>query len=458
MRKERDSLGEKEVPDEAWYGVHTVRSLENFHVMGERVPLEIVYGMVKLKWACAKTNRTLGLLSSEKAEAISKACRRILAGGFESQFAIDVFQAGSGTSSNMNVNEVVANVACEELGAARGDRKAIHPNDDVNMGQSTNNVFPSAIKIAGVELSGKLLASARKRRAELRKTEGEFADVLKSGRTHLQDAVPITLGQEFGAYARAIEKDIKRVEAAKLKLHELGAGGNAIGTGVNTKKEFRPVIIRELSLITNETYEGAENGIEITQFLTDVAEMSGAVKLLALDLQKICNDLRLLASGPNTGLREIDLPAVEPGSSIMPGKINPSICEAANMACMAVMGYDHALVLACGAGQLELNTHMPLIGYNLVKAMQIMARACDMLAEKCIAGIVAHRETCTKYFETSAGLATVLNPKLGYDRVAELVKESLATRKTLRQLVLEKQILSAEALDELLKKSTGPNL
>jgi len=458
MRKERDSLGEKEVPDEALYGIHTARSLENFNVMGEPVPAEIIRGMVKLKWACARANRTLGLLDLAKTEAIVKACRRILDGGFENQFAIDVFQAGSGTSSNMNVNEVIANLACEELGAARGDRKAVHPNDDVNMGQSTNNVFPTAIRVAGVELGAKLLGAARALRAGLRAKGEEFADVIKSGRTHLQDAVPVTLGQEFSAYARAIEKDIKRIEAARLKLRELGIGGNAIGTGVNTKKEFRPVIIRELSLITNETYEGAENGVEITQFLTDIAEASAAVRLLALDVNKICNDLRLLASGPNTGFNEIELPAVEPGSSIMPGKINPSICEAANMACLAVMGYDHALSLACGAGQLELNTHMPLIGFNLVKMLQLMTRTCGMLAEKCIAGIKARRDVCARHFETSAGLATVLNPTLGYDRVAELVKESLATRKTLRQLVIEKGIMSAEALDDVLKKSTGPNL
>jgi aspartate ammonia-lyase len=358
----------------------------------------------------------------------------------------------------MNVNEVIANVAAEELGGKKGDRSLVHPNDDVNRGQSTNNTFPSAIKIAAVELGAKLIVAVRGLAAALRAKETEFADVLKSGRTHLQDAVPITLGQEFGAYAFALEKAIQRVELARAKLRKLGVGGNAIGTGINTKKEFRPIITRELSLLTGETYESVENGIEATQFLTDLAEMSGVLKLLALDVQKICNDLRLLASGPNTGLNEIELPAVEPGSSIMPGKINPSICEAATMACIQVQGNDLAVAIACGAGQLELNTHMPLIGASLVKSIRLLDRACAMLAEKCVPGITAHREVCARYFETSAGLATVLNPKLGYDRVAELVKESRRTGKTLRQLVIEKQIMSQPELDAILKSSTGPNL
>jgi aspartate ammonia-lyase len=457
-RMEKDSLGSKEVPESAVYGIHTVRSLENFEAGGEPMPMEIIHGMVKLKWACARANAGLGLLADDKARAIVKACERILAGEFADQFPVDVFQAGSGTSSNMNVNEVVANIAAEELGGKRGDRGRVHPNDDVNRGQSTNNTFPSAIKIAAVELGAKLLASLRKLEDVLRAKGSEFADILKSGRTHLQDAVPVTLGQEFSAYAFALDKAGKRIELARAKLHKLGVGGNAIGTGVNTKKEFRPLIIRELSLLTGETYESVENGIEATQFLTDLAEMSSALKLLALDVQKICNDLRLLASGPNTGFGEIELPAAEPGSSIMPGKVNPSICEAANMACMQVQGNDLAVAIACGAGQLELNTHMPLIGLNLVKSLKILDRTCAMLAEKCVAGITADRDACARYFETSAGLATVLNPKLGYDRVAELVKESRRTGKTLRQLVVEHKIVSEQELDEILKRSTGPNL
>ncbi len=458
MRKERDSLGVKAVPDEAYYGVHTARSLDNFNAAGEPVPVEIIHGMVKLKWACARANQRLGLLSAKKADAIVRACRRVLAGKAADQFAVDVFQAGSGTSSNMNVNEVIANLACVALGGKRGDRKRVHPNDDVNKGESTNNVFPSAIRIASVELSEGLLKSVEALIRQLKRKAAAFSDVVKSGRTHLQDAVPVTLGQEFNAYARALEKGVARVEQAVGKLLELGVGGNAIGTGVNTKKAFRRLILQELNRATGRKYRAAKDGLEATQFMTDLAEMSSALKLLALDILKICNDLRLLSSGPNTGLGEIVLPPVEPGSSIMPGKINPSICEAMNMACIQVVGLDHAVAAACGAGQLELNTHMPLIGCNLVKSFRILDRGCAMLARKCISGIRANREVCRLNFERSAGLATVLNPRLGYDRVAELVQESLRTKKDLRRLVLEKKILSEGELNRILARSTGPNL
>jgi aspartate ammonia-lyase len=458
MRMEKDSLGELPVPDDVYFGIHTIRSMANFKVSGEHIPLEIIYGMVKLKLACARANAALELLNKDKRKAIVQACQRILAGEFDSQFPLDVFQAGSGTSSNMNVNEVIANVANEILGGHKGDRHLVHPNDDVNMGQSTNTIFPAAIRIAGVELSGKLLEAVRRLIGQLRHKETEFADVIKSGRTHLQDAVPVTLGQEFGAWARALEKDIKRLEIARQRTREMGAAGTAIGTGVNTRNDFRPALIRELCTLTGELYEEAENGIEATQFLTDLAELSSALKLLSLDIQKLCNDLRLLGSGPNTGLAEIVLPSVEPGSSIMPGKINPSICEATNMICLQVQGNDLAISLACGAGQLELNTHMPVIGLNLVKSLKILERGCVMLADKCIAGIKANRNVCRRNFEVSAGLPTILNPKLGYDRVAELVKESLVTRKTLRELVLEKQMMTEEEFEAMLKKSTGPNL
>jgi aspartate ammonia-lyase len=458
VRIEKDSLGEVQVPDEAYYGAQSCRSRDNFNAAGEKLPLDIVYGIVKLKWACARANHVLGLLDERKKNAIEKACQRVLNGEFDDQFVIDVFQAGSGTSSNMNVNEVVANVAAEELGGKRGDRKTVHPNDDVNQGQSTNNVFPSAIKVAAVQLTVELIECLKKLIGALENKAREFAGVIKSGRTHLQDAVPVTLGQEFGAYARALEKDLGRLREARVKICELGVGGNAIGTGVNTKPPFRACIIEALRDITREPYRVAENGIEITQFLTDLADLSAALRMTAMDIGKICNDLRLLVSGPNTGLNEIMLPPVEPGSSIMPGKINPSICEAANMACIQVMGHDHAVALACAAGQLELNTHMPVVGYNLVKAIAILTRTCVMLSDKCIAGITANREVCYKNFETSGGLGTVLNPKLGYDRVAELVKESLKTKKTVRQLVIEKNLLTEAEFEKLVQSSTGPNL
>jgi aspartate ammonia-lyase len=456
-RTEKDSLGEREVPADALYGIHTLRSMENFDAAGIPLDIEIVRGIVKLKWACALANAEIGHLDVGKADAIAWACEEILARKYDDQFSIDIFQAGSGTSTNMNVNEVLANIACIHLGGKPGDRELMHPIDDVNMGQSTNNVFPSGVKVAASERAHLVQEAMRVLQSELHKKESEFDHVIKSGRTHLQDAVPITLGQEFGAYAHALEKANLRIEDARQHCKALGVGGNAVGTGLNTTIDFRRRIIQKLNEITGEKYYVAENGIEITQFATDIGEMAGALKFLALDLLKICNDLRLLSSGPNTGLREITLPPVEPGSSIMPGKVNPSVCEAANMACIQVVGYEAAVSMACALGQLELNTHMPLIGHNVLKSNQILRRTCFMLANKCVNGIVANEEVCRRNFEHSAGLGTVLNPKLGYDAVAELVKESLSTGKTLKELVLEKEIMDEAHLDVLLSKSIGPS-
>ncbi|MDY6933971.1 MAG: aspartate ammonia-lyase [Spirochaetota bacterium] len=456
MRVEKDSLGEKAIPENAYYSINTARSIENFIIGSEILPHDIIYAIVKLKLACAHANIELGNLERVKGQAIIRACDLILKGEFDAHFSVNVFQAGSGTSSNMNVNEVLANIACEELGTHRGDRNIVHPNDDVNKGQSTNNIFPSAIRIAVIELSKKLIKSLESLSKAFREKEKAFADVLKSGRTHLRDAVPITLGQEFGAYARAVEKDLHRIGKARESLYELGIGGNAVGTGVNTKKVFRFVIIQRLKTLTEEPFRVAENGIEATQFLTDIAELSSVLKLLSLDIQKIVNDLRLLSSGPNTGLGEIDLPPVEPGSSIMPGKINPSICEAVNMACIQVIGYDHTIALSCGAGQLELNTYMPLIGTNIVKSIIVLDDCCQSLVEKCISGIRVNRDICRDHFETSMGLATVLNPILGYDSVAELVKESLATKKMLKELILEKGIISESEWHKITMSSTEP--
>ncbi len=455
-RTEKDALGERELPADALYGIHTLRSLGNFDAAGIALDIEVVKGIVKLKWACALANAEIGHLEVEKADAIAWACDEVLSGKYDDQFLVDVFQAGSGTSSNMNVNEVVANLSCIRLGGKPGDRERVHPIDDVNKGQSTNNVFPSGIKVAIAERAHLVQEAMRALEAELHGKEREFDHVIKSGRTHLQDAVPITLGQEFGAYAHALEKANLRIEDARQHCLALGVGGNAVGTGLNTTIDFRRRIMKQLNEITGEKYHVAENGIEITQFATDIGEMAGALKFLALDVFKICNDLRLLSSGPNTGLREITLPPVEPGSSIMPGKVNPTICEAANMACVQVVGYEAAVSMACGLGQLELNTHMPLIGHNVLKSIGILRRTCHMLARKCVRGITANEEICRQYFEHSAGLGTVLNPKLGYDSVAELVKESLATGKSLKELVLEKEIMDEAHLDFLLSKSIGP--
>ena len=458
MRIESDSLGEKSVPENAWYGIHTCRSLENFGSSGESVPIAIIHAIVQLKAACATANEALGLLDTQRANAIRTACAAVLNGEHNDQFPIDVFQAGSGTSTHMNVNEVVANLAVVELGGKPGDRERMHPNDHVNKGQSTNNVFPSAIRVAGVGLAQRLNASLAGLIAAFQEKSQQFASVPKSGRTHLQDAVPVTLGQEFAAYASALAKARQRIADAGDNLLELGVGGNAIGTGINTQPAFRSMIVNTLKADTGLPFKVAQNGIEITQFMSDMGQMSAAMRLLAMDLLKITNDLRLLSSGPNTGIAEIRLPAVEPGSSIMPWKVNPSICEAANMACIQVVGYDTAVSMACGLGQLELNTHMPLVGFNLIKSFDMLIRVCRMLDEKCVQGIEADEDRCRRHFETSAGLATILNPTLGYDRVAALVKSGLQQNKSLKTMVLEQNLMTEDELEKLLASAFGPDL
>jgi aspartate ammonia-lyase len=458
FRVESDSLGPRNVPAQALYGAQTVRSIENFRLSGTPLPIEIVHGMALLKLACAEANARLGLLPAPLANAIGDACRAVLSGSHDGEFPIDLYQAGSGTSSHMNLNEVVANLANETLGGARGAKSPVHPNDHVNMGQSTNNCFPSGAKIAVLGQATLLVDSLHALEKALRAKGAEFASILKTGRTHLQDAVPIALGQEFDAYAHAVALAARRIRDAAERLPELGIGGNAVGTGINTKPQFRAEIVAALNRETDGSFRIAADGIHLTQFMTDFAHVSAAFRSCALDLQQIANNLRLLASGPLTGIGEIRLPPVEPGSSIMPGKINPSICEAVNMACMQVQGLDHAIALACGAGQLELNTHMPLIGANALHAAKLLSASARALADKCVAGIEADADACRLNLERSAGLPTLLNPRLGYDRVAQLVKEGLATGKTLRDLALEKGLLSADEYEALLSTSTAPNL
>ena len=457
-RTEQDSLGPRNVPADALYGAQTSRSIENFRLSGAPLPIEIIHGMALLKLACARANAQLGLLPADKATAIVDACRAVLSGAHDREFPVDLYQAGSGTSSHMNLNEVLANLANESLGGQRGAKSPVHPNDDVNMGQSTNNCFPSGAKIAVLGQTLLLVDSLARLEKALRAKAAEFAGLLKAGRTHLQDAVPVTLGQEFAAYARAVALAAERIRDAAARLQELGAGGNAVGTGINTKPAFRAEIMAALNAETDGAFRVAEDGLHLTQFMTDFAHVSAAFRSAALDLQQIANNLRLLASGPCTGLGEIRLPPVEPGSSIMPGKFNPSICEAVNMVCMQVQGLDHAVALACGAGQLELNTHMPLIGANALQAAKLLSAAVRALAEKCVAGLSADEAACRRNLERSAGLATLLNPRLGYDRVAQLVKESLASGTSLRERVLAEKLLTAAEYEALLASSTAPNL
>ena len=457
-RTERDSLGSRAVPADALYGAQTSRSIENFRLSGTPVPIEIIHGMALIKLACARANARLGLLPADKERAIADACHAVLSGAHDREFPVDLYQAGSGTSSHMNLNEVLANLANEALGGKRGAKAPVHPNDDVNMGQSTNNCFPSGAKIAVLGQTLLLHDSLAALEKALRAKAAEFAGLLKTGRTHLQDAVPVTLGQEFAAYARAIQLAGERIRDAAARLRELGVGGNAVGTGINTKPAFRAEIMAALNQETDGSFRVAEDGVHLTQFMTDFAHVSAAFRSCALDLQQIANNLRLLASGPCAGLGEIRLPPVEPGSSIMPGKINPSICEAVNMVAMQVQGLDLAVALACGAGQLELNTHMPLLGANTLQAAKLLSAAARAFADKCIAGLAADEAACRRHLERSAGLATLLNPRLGYDRVAALVQEGLSRGKTLRELAIEQGLLTAAEYEALLASSTAPNL
>lgn len=429
LRTEKDSLGSLKIPADAYFGIHTWRSHLNFPispVSGLQWHPLLIAAIARLKKACALANMELKLLESKKGMAILKACDDVINEKIPSdQFPLDIYQSGSGTSTNMNVNEVIANRACELLKGKKGDRSLVHPNDDVNKGQSTNDVIPSAIRMSCLSKATDLESALKNIQQSLSKKASEFKNIKKAARTHLQDAVPITLGQEFQAYATAVSKHSDRLKAAKKYLKVLGIGGNAVGTGINTPKIFRSLIIRHLNAQKAGRFSVPKDGIESTQFLTDIAALSAVLKLLAIDLNKICNDLRLLSSGPNTGFNEITLPAVEPGSSIMPGKINPSVCEALNMVCHRVIGNDTTITLACASGNLDLNTHMPLIGNVILESLDILINGINILSDKCITGIKANKDRCQWYLENSAARFTELVPKLGYDKVARMVKESL---------------------------------
>ena len=457
-RTERDSLGERRVPDEAMWGAHTSRSLENFPFAGERLPVEIIRGMAELKRAAARANAKSGLLDGRKADAIAEVCGDIMRGRFDGEFGVARFQAGSGTSSHMNLNEVIANAANIRLGGKAGEKRPVHPNDDVNRGQSTNDIFPSGGKVALVRALPRLQGAMEGLAASLRRQGERWMGMRKPGRTHLQDAVPTTLGLELRAWAWAVEKDVRRLERVREGLLELSAGGNAIGTGINAPEGFREALIAEMNAEEERMggevrWRMPEDGMGAVQFLTDFSDYSGALRCGALDIQKIANDLRLLVSGPRTGLGEVRLPAVEAGSSIMPGKVNPSICEAVGMAAMEVQGLDHAVALGVGAGQLELNTHMPLVTSDCLRATALLATAAEILAKKCVDGLEGVGEVCGRHLEESAALPTLLNPVLGYDRVALLVKESVATGKTLRGLALEKGLLTEREYEALVAES-----
>ncbi len=450
-RTEKDSLGTVNVPTEALWGAQTQRAIENFPISGLKQYRAFVWSMAIIKRAAAEVNRDLGLRDPKLADAIIAAAQEIIEDKWASQFVVDPIQAGAGTSHNMNVNEVIANRANQLLGFALDDpKKPVHPNDHVNMAQSTNDTIPTAIRLGCLWRLDELLHTIDALADALDHKAREFDDIVKSGRTHLQDAVPVRLGQEFGAYAQAVRHDRERIATAGDRLRRLGIGGTATGTGLNAHPAYHARMIERINALTGLNVRSSGNLFESMQSLADPADFSAALNTLAITLTRIANDFRLLASGPTTGLDEIRLPAVQPGSSIMPGKVNPVLAEMLNMACYQVMGNHQTVMLAAAAGQLELNVMMPIIAYNLFQTMDILINAIKAFTEKCVIGIIANREKAEGWLAKSTVLVTALNPVIGYLKAAEVTKEAMARNVPIRQVVLEKGYLTAEQLDQIL--------
>jgi aspartate ammonia-lyase len=459
-RIEKDSLGEMEVPASAYYGAQTARAVQNFPISGLKPHPSYVWAVTVIKKCAARANMSTGRLEGEIGNAIVAAANEVLAGGLADQFVVDPFQAGAGTSHNMNVNEVLANRALELLGRQRGDFSTLHPNDHVNMAQSTNDLIPTAIRLAALEMLDPLLEALEALENALAAKGREFDHILKSGRTHLQDAVPIRLGQEFTAYAAAVRRSREGLESCIPALLELGIGGTAVGTGLNAEPDYITKIIEELAIATGFPLAAAPDLFEAMQNMDPFLALSSALRRTAVTVGRIANDLRLLSSGPRTGLDEIRLPAVQPGSSIMPGKINPSMAEMANMVCFQVMGCDQAVMLATQAGQLELNVMMPLIAYNLLFSMELFKNCVQKFTDSCITGITANEERCRSYLEDSLGLVTVLAPSIGYSAAAEVARESVATGRSIREIVLARRLMPAAELEKAMRPEhlTEPGL
>jgi aspartate ammonia-lyase len=449
-RTERDPLGTIEVPNDALYGVQTVRAVQNFPISGLRPLAPFVIAQVWIKKAAALTHKETGRLDARLADAIIKAADEVLAGQHMDQFVVDPYQAGAGTSHNMNVNEVLANRANELLGGKRGEYKPVHPNDHVNMAQSTNDTIPTNIRLACLSQLEAIVRVFENLRGALAAKGREFDDIVKAGRTHLQDAMPIRLGQEFTAYAGTIERGIRRVKEAADYLRDLGIGGSAVGTGVTVEPQYPELMIRYLKQISGLELRVGKDRVQLMQSMGDVAAFSAALRVLAVDLSKIASDLRLMAMGPRTGIDEIKLPAVQPGSSIMPGKVNPSIPEMVNQVCFQVMGLDTTVSIAAEHGQLELNVMMPVIGFDVLLSMRILGNAANVLADRCVKGIEANREMCEYWVERSAALATALAPQIGYAKAAELSKQSVKENILIRDLVKREHVLPDDQIDEVL--------
>jgi fumarate hydratase class II len=454
-RIEKDSLGEIEVPGDALYGAQTMRAVHNFPVSGLKPYRAFVWGMAVIKQAAALVHMDLGMLDEERGKAIVAAAQEVVDGRWDDQFVVDPFQAGAGTSHNMNTNEVIANRANQILGYHIDDPdKPVHPNDHVNMAQSTNDTIPTAIRLGSLWRLDELTGEVGRLAAELRAKASEFDGVVKSGRTHLQDAVPVRLGQEFGGYARAVERDGERIRRAAEGLRRLGIGGTATGTGLNAHPEYHARMVTKLTELTGLVLYQSDDLFESMQSMADAVDFSASLRTLAVTLGRIANDFRLLSSGPATGLDEIRLPAVQPGSSIMPGKVNPVLAEMLNMACFHVMGNDLTVMMAGQAGQLELNVMMPIIAHNLFEMMQVLIGAIGAFTDKCVAGLQANVEKAEGWLAKNAILVTALNPVIGYLKGAEVAKEAMATNRTIKEVAVEKGYLSEAEADRILDART----
>lgn len=451
IRIEQDFLGSKEIPVTAYYGIHSARAAENFMVSGQKVHIELIKAMAVVKQAAVETNISLGFIDPSIGNAIFQAAAEVAEGKFAEQFIVDALQGGAGTSTNMNVNEVIANRAIEILGGTKGDYELVHPLNHVNMSQSTNDVYPTALRIAAIRLLIYLSQSCANLQGALQAKEAEFAGVLKVGRTEMQDAVPITLGQEFSAWAEAIARDRWRLYKVEERLRQVNLGGTAVGTGLNAERKYIYSVIERLRALTGLGLARNENMIDGTQNADVFVEVSGLVKACAASLAKIAGDLRLLSSGPRAGLGEIRLPDLQAGSSIMPGKVNPVIPEMITQVAYQAMAQDLAITLAVQAGQLELNAFLPLIAANLLPAMETLGRAMNLLAERCINGIEAIPDKCLEHVHQSIGIITVISPHVGYDIASELAKKALKTGRSVREVILEAGLFSEEELDQLLR-------
>lgn len=450
-RTEKDSLGTKEVPADALYGIQTLRAVENFPISGWRFPRAFIRALALIKKSAAEVNVAQGALEARLGDAIARAAGEVADGKWDDQFPLDIFQTGSGTSTNMNANEVIAGRANELLGGPRGGKTPVHPNDHVNMGQSSNDVIPTALHVAALEsLERDVIPALEILRVRLEEKAVAFDGILKIGRTHLQDAVPMRLGQEFGGYTSQVAHGIQRLKNCRAHLAELALGGTAVGTGLNADPKFIDGVLHRLADVLSLPFVGAPSRFEALAARDAAVETSGALKTVAVSLLKIVNDLRWLSSGPRCGIGEIDLPSLQPGSSIMPGKVNPVIPEAVAMVCAQVIGADAAITIGGQSGNFELNVMKPMIAHNLLSSMVLLANASRLLAEKCVAGIKANKETAEGFIEKSLAMCTALAPKIGYDRAAEVAKESFATGKTVRQVALDKKLLSEGELAALL--------